>query len=328
MSERLNVIFLPHPVKPSMFNPWGEDVVRLVGANHNVTILDYDQPLAPQFKGIDAVIDHGGSAGTREMVDAATDARLWQILGTGFDHFDLEYWKTKGIPTANCPGQFSAVALAECAMMFILMLTRQYNDARATLDSGELYEPMGLELIGVKLGLIGFGASAIELARRAKPFGMDIMAIDIREVSAAEREEFGLSFVGTPDDLEKVVAESDILSLHLHLNSETHHIIDARMLSLMKPTAHIINVARGALIDEEALTQALLDGKIGGAGIDAYSQEPPDITSPFFSLPNVIATPHTAGVTDGTSRKRAQCASDNVDRVAAGLEPLYRIDLD
>ncbi len=328
MSERLNVIFLPHPVKPSMFNPWGEDVVRLVGASHNVTVLDYDQPLAPQFKGMDAVIDHGGSAGTREMVDAATDARLWQILGTGFDHFDLEYWKTKGIPTANCPGQFSAVALAECAMMFILMLTRQYNDARATLDSGELYEPMGLELIGVKLGLIGFGASAIELARRAKPFGMDIMAIDIREVSADEREEFGLSFVGTPDDLEKVVAESDILSLHLHLNSETHHIIDARMLSLMKPTAHIINVARGALIDEEALTQALLDGKIGGAGIDAYSQEPPDITSPFFKLPNVIATPHTAGVTDGTSRKRAQCAADNVDRVAAGLEPLYRIDLD
>jgi len=328
MPERLNVLFLPHPVKPSMFNPWGTDVVKAVQDRHNIHILDYDQPLPPQFKGIDAVIDHGGSAGTREMVDAATDARLWQILGTGFDHFDLEYWKTKGIPIANCPGQFSAVALAECAMMFILMLTRQYPVARAVLDKGELYEPMALELEGVKLGLIGFGASGIELARRAKPFGMEILAIDIREVSAAEREEFGLSFVGTPDDLEKVVAESDILSLHLHLNSETHHIIDARMLGLMKPTAHIINVARGALIDEEALTQALLDGTIGGAGIDAYSQEPPDLTSPFFGLSNVIATPHTAGVTDGTSRKRAQCAADNVDRIAAGLEPLYRIDLD
>ena len=328
MTDRLNVLFLPHPVKVSMFKPWGEDVVRIVSQRHNVHVLDYDQPLAPQFKGIDAVIDHGGSAGTREMVDAATDARLWQILGTGFDHFDLAYWKTKGIPVANCPGQFSAVALAETAMMFILMLTRQYPVARATLDSGELYEPMGLELEGVKLGLIGFGASAIELARRARPFGMEIAAIDIREVSAAEREEFGLSFVGTPDELEKVVSESDIVSLHLHLNSETHHIIDARMLSLMKPTAHIINVARGALIDEDALTQALLDGELGGAGIDAYSQEPPDLNSPFFSLPNVIATPHTAGVTDGTSRKRAQCASDNVDRVADGLEPLYRIDLD
>ena len=328
MTKRLNVLFLPHPVKVSMFNPWGEDVVKAVGQNHTIHVLDYDQPLAPQFKDMDVVVDHGGSAGTREMVDAATDARLWQILGTGFDHFDLDYWKSKGMPVANCPGAFSAVALAECAMMYILMLTRRYPAARAQLDKGQLYEPMGLELEGVKLGLVGFGASGIELARRARPFGMEIAAIDIREVSAAERQEFGLSFVGTPADLEKVVAESDILSLHLHLNSETHHIIDARMLSLMKPTACIINVARGALIDEDALTQALLDGKLGGAGIDAYSQEPPDISSPFFSLPNVIATPHTAGVTDGTSRKRAQCAADNVDRIAAGLEPLYRIDLD
>jgi len=213
-------------------------------------------------------------------------------------------------------------------MMFILMLTRRYPEARTLLDEGELYEPMGLELEELQLGIIGFGASGIELARRAMPFGMKIAAIDIRDVSESERQEFGLSFVGTPDDLEKVVSESDVLSLHLHLNSETHHIIDARMLGLMKRTAYIINVARGALIDEDALTEALLAGNLGGAGIDAYSQEPPDISSPFFGLPNVIATPHTAGVTDGTSRKRAQCAADNVDRVAAGLEPLYRIDLE
>ena len=328
MTKRLNVLFLPHPIKVSMFNPWGMDVVKAVSRNHDIHVLDYDKPLAAQFKGMDAVIDHGGSAGTREMVDAATDARLWQILGTGFDHFDLDYWKSKGIPVANCPGAFSAVALAESAMMFILMLTRRYPEARARLDEGELYEPMGLELEGLQLGIVGFGASGIELARRARPFGMKIAAIDIREISDAERQEFGLSFVGTPDDLEKVVAESDILSLHLHLNSETHHIIDARMLGLMKPTAYIINVARGALIDEDALAQALLAGNLGGAGIDAYSQEPPDISSPFFSLPNVIATPHTAGVTDGTSRKRAQCAADNVDRIAAGLEPLYRIDME
>ncbi len=328
MTKQLNVLFLPHPVKVSMFDPWGMDVVKAVSRNHNVHILDYDQALAPQFKGMDAVIDHGGSAGTREMVDAAVDAQLWQILGTGFDHFDLDYWKSKGMPVANCPGAFSAVALAETAMMFILMLTRRYPEARSRLDEGQLYEPVGFELEGMQLGIVGFGASGIELARRARPFGMEIAAIDIREVSGAEQEAFGLSFVGAPDDLEKVVAESDVLSLHLHLNSETHHIIDARMLNLMKPTAYIINVARGALIDEDALTEALLEGKLGGAGIDAYSQEPPDVSSPFFGLPNVIATPHTAGVTDGTSRKRAQCASDNVDRIAAGLEPLYRIDLE
>ena len=328
MTERLNVIFLPHPVQVSMFDPWGMDVVKAVSRGHDMHVLDYDQPLAPQFEGMDVVIDHGGSAGTREMVDAASDARLWQILGTGFDHFDLDYWKAKGMPVANCPGAFSAVALAESAMMYILMLTRRYPEARATLEAGRMYEPLGLELEGMRLGIVGFGASGMELARRAKPFGMKIAAIDIREVSEAERREFGVSFVGTPQDLEKVVAESDVLSLHLHLNSETHHVIDERMLGLMKPTAHIINVARGALIDEEAMARALVQGRLGGAGIDAYSQEPPDLSSPIFSLPNVIATPHTAGVTDGTSRKRAQCAADNVDRIAAGLEALYRIDLD
>jgi D-3-phosphoglycerate dehydrogenase len=114
--------------------------------------------------------------------------------------------------------------------------------------------------------------------------------------------------------------------LHLHLNAETRHTIDARRLDLMKPTACLINVARGALVDEEALYRALTDGTIGGAGIDAYAQEPPDRTNPVYQLPNVVATPHIAGVTDGTSRKRAACAAENVDRVAQGLEPLYRID--
>ena len=116
------------------------------------------------------------------------------------------------------------------------------------------------------------------------------------------------------------------MSLHLHLNAETRGLIDARRLALMKPTAFLINVARGALVDEAALVKALTAGRLGGAGLDVYSHEPPDPNSPLFHLPNVIATPHIAGMTDGTSRKRARCAADNVDRIAAGLEPLYRVD--
>lgn len=309
-----------------MFSPWGEDVLAAIDERHDVRVLDYERPIAPQFEGIDVVIDHGGSAGTREMVDAATSVQLWQILGTGLDHFDLEYWKSKGIPVANCPGTFSAVALAECAMMFILMLARRYPVARAVLDAGNLYEPLGLELDGLKLGIVGFGASGTELARRAGPFGMQISAIDVRNIGTDERAKYDLAFVGNPDALDQVVAESDFLSLHLHLNTETHHIIDARRLALMKATAFIINVARGALIDEEALANALVSDRLGGAGLDAYGQEPPDLNSPLFSLPNVIATPHISGGTDGTSRKRARCAADNVERIAAGLEPLYRVD--
>lgn len=324
-AKRLNVLFLPHPTRPEMFNPWGEDVVKALGGRHNFRVYDKTQPMAPQFADVDVVIDHGGSAGTRAMLDVAHAARLWQVLGTGLDHFDLDYWRAKGMPVANCPGPFSATALAECAMMFILMLARKYPVGQATLHRGELYDPLGFELEGLTLGIIGFGASGIELAKRAKAFGLRLAAIDIRDVSAAEVEEFGLDYVGKPADLDKVVAEADILSVHLHLNRETQHIIDERRLGLMKPTALLINVARGALVDEAALEKALVAGKLGGAGLDAFSQEPPDINAPLFHLPNVIATPHIAGMTDGTSRKRGQCCATNVDRIAAGLEPLYLV---
>ena len=326
MPERLTVLFLPHPLGPSMFKPSGDDVVAAIGDRHDLHILDYDQPIAPQFDGVDVVIDHGGSAGTQEMADAAAGkVRLWQILGTGFDHFDMDYWRSKQLPVANCPGIFSAVALAECAMMFILMLARQYPVTQTNLSQGELYRPVGLELDGLNLGIVGFGASGIELARRAGPFGLKMSAIDIRDVGADEVSEFGLEFVGKPKDLNSVIATSDFLSLHLHLNEATRHTIDTRRLRLMKSTAFLINVARGALVDEAALIEALAEGEIAGAGLDVFGQEPPDLDSAIFSLPNVIATPHISGGTDGTSRKRAGAAAENVDRIAAGLEPLYLI---
>ena len=326
MAEQLTVLFLPHPLGPSMFKPSGDDVIAAVGDQHDLRILDYDQPIAPQFDGVDVVIDHGGSAGTREMADAAAGkVRLWQILGTGFDHFDLDYWRSKNLPVANCPGIFSAVALAECAVMFMLMLARQYPVTQANLKEGELYRPVGMELEGLSLGIIGFGASGIELARRAAPFGLKMSVIDIRDVGEDEVREFGLDFVGKPKDLDAVIAASDFVSLHLHLNEETRHTIDARRLRLMKPTAFLINVARGALVDEDALIQVLAERKIGGAGLDVFGQEPPDLNSEIFNLPNVIATPHISGATDGTSRKRAGAAAENVDRIAAGLEPLYLI---
>jgi phosphoglycerate dehydrogenase-like enzyme len=264
------------------------------------------------------------------MADAANLAvnkvKLWQVLGTGVDHFDLELWRSLAIPVANTPGQYSAVALGECALMFILLLARQYPVTQANLRRGVMYIPLGRELAGLKLGIIGFGASGQELARRARAFGMEIAAIDVRDISADEAREYGLAFAGKPADLERVVAESDALSLHLHLNASTRHIIDARRLALMKPTAWLINVARGALVDEAALHEALLAGRLGGAGLDVFSQEPPNPDDPIFSLPNVVATPHISGTTFGTSRGRAQCVADNVERIAAGLEPLHRVD--
>ena len=325
MSERLKVIYLPSH-NPEHFTPWGEDVVAAIGDRHDLRILDHSKPVVPQLAEVNVVIDMGGSIGTREMVDAAQRVRLWQIQGTGLDHFDMDYWRSKKVPVANCPGPFSAVALAECAMMFVLMLTRKFPASQAALKAGEYYRPVGIELDGLKLGILGFGASGQELARRAVPFGLKVSAIDIRDIGADEARDFDLQFVGKPADLDRMVADVDILSIHLHLNKETRHTIDARRLALMKPTAFLVNVARGALVDEAALTEALLVGRLAGAGLDVFGKEPPDLRDPLFNLTNVVTTPHIAGVTDGTSRKRARCCAENVDRIAAGLEPLYRVD--
>lgn len=321
--RRLKVLLLQ---MEGMFEPWGRDVIAAVGDRHDLAVLDPGRPLEEQFGGVEAVIDQGGSVSTRAMMDAAVSARLWQVLGTGFDHFDLEYVKSKGIPAANCPGPFSATALAEMAMMFILMLARRYRESDRLFREGVLYQPMAHELEGRTLGIIGFGASGQELARRARPFGLRVLGLDVRPIEAEVLEELGAEFVLGDDRHDEVVAASDYLALHLPLNESTRHLIDARRLALMKPSACLINVARGALVDEEALSQALLAGRLGGAGLDVFGKEPPDPADPVYALPNVVVTTHIAGATVETSRKRAACAAENVDRVAAGLEPLYRID--
>ena len=323
--KRLKVLFLAHPLH--LREPWLNDLRQAIGPRHNIVLLDEQAPLAKQFAGVDVVVDQGGVHGTRAMADSAESVKLWQILGTGFEKFDLEYWRQKRIPVANTPGQFSADALGECAMMFMLMLARRWHETQVNLSQSRFYAPMGRELEGARLLLIGFGASAKALAVRARAFGMRISAVDVREVAEAERREFSLDVVGKPPDIDELLPECDYVSLHLHLNAETHHILDARRLALLKPTACLINVARGPLVDQAALYRNLVDGRLAGAGLDVFETEPVDPNDPLFKLPNVVATPHVSGSTDGTSRRRGQCAAANIDRIAQGLEPLYRIDL-
>lgn len=322
--KRLQVLFLAHP--PHLREPWLNDLRQALGSRHDFALWDEHQPLAPQFAKVDVVVDQGGVHSTRAMADVSPAVKLWQILGTGFEKFDLEYWRQKKIPVANTPGQFSADALGECAMMFMLMLARRWHETQVNLRESRFYAPLGRELAGARLLLIGFGASAKALAARARPFGMRVFAVEVREVSEAERREFGVEVVGKPADIDRLLPECDYVSLHLHLNDETRHILDARRLALLKPTACLINVARGALVDQVSLYRNLVEGRLAGAGLDVFESEPADPTDPLFKLPNVVATPHVSGSTDGTSRRRAQCVAANIDRVAQGLEPLYRID--
>ncbi len=306
--------------------PWCQDIVDIVGKDHDLTVLDETQPLEDQFEGVEVVVEQGGRNGTPEMVELARNTKMWQVTTVGFEHVDVDHFKRVGIPLANTPGTFSAPALAEVAFMMMLMLAHRYVECAENIREKVRYEPMGTELEGRTLGIIGFGSSGTELARRARAFGMRIRGIDVRPISQEILEEIQPEFIGGPADADQVIADSDFLSLHLHLNDETSKYIDARRIGLMKSTACLINVARGGLVDEPALLKSLETGEIGGAGLDVFDPEPPDPDSPLLQFPNVVATPHIAGVTRETSMRRAECVKENVDRIAQGMEPIYRID--
>lgn len=321
--RRVNVLYLR---QEGTYFLEQNDQIAAIGDRHNLSIYDYSKPLSRQFEFKEVVIDMGGSAGTHDMIDAAKDAQLWQVFGNGLDHVDLEYMKNKGLVITHCPGFNSGVALAEHAMLLMLMLSRNIHKATDNFKAGLSYEPVGKELEDSILAIVGFGASGQELARRAKAFGMRVYAIDVRKIDSQVLANLNPDFIGTIKDLDHVIKECDFISPHLPLNVDTRHIIDTRRIGLMKSSACIINVARGGLVDEEAMHEALLSGKLGGAGIDVFSSEPPDPTLPVYQLPNVFVTPHIAGVTLETSQKRAKVMAENVDRFAQGQQPLYRVD--
>lgn len=322
--KKLNVLFLPPD--PALAHPWLEDVVSAIGDQHSLTIFDADGPLEPQFANIQIVIDQGGSVGTRAMADAASSVLLWQVLGNGIDHFDLEYFRARNIRVANCPGENTAIPLAETALMYMLQLSRGSHQAEKNLRQGIMYRPFGSELAGKTLGILGFGATGRQLARRARAFEMRVIATDKREVSSEEQFQFGVSRVSDSDLVDEMLHESDFVSIHLHLTKETQRIMNAERLSAMRAGSILINVSRGALVDEEALIDALRSGHLGGAGLDVFEHEPPASNNPLLHMQNVVATPHIAGLTLGTSKRRAEFAARNVNRIASGLEPLGEIE--
>jgi phosphoglycerate dehydrogenase-like enzyme len=289
--------------------------------------LDVHKPLEDQFRGVEMVVDLGGWA-TREMIDAAKDVKLWQILGTGLDHTDVGYMLDKNIRLSFTPGSTSACSLGECGVMFMLMLARYYPEVSANFRSGIMFQPNGRSLKGRTLGILGFGGSGRELARLAKPLGMRIEAIDIVPPEQDLDPAIEPDFFGGPDEMDHVISHCDYLSLHLHLTPKTHHLIDRRRLSLMKPGGCLINMARGDLVDEDALAEALLKGELGGAALDVFSREPPDLDRPEYQLPNVVLTNHISGNTDDTIRMRTMIGIENARRLVEGGEILHPVTAD
>jgi len=285
-----------------------------------------DQELTPQFAGKTVVIDIGGW-GRAEHVAAAQAAgvQLWQVVGYGLDHLALDEVMASGIPLARTPGNTTAVPLAEHAMFLLLSVVKQANLARPKLLEQHFFDADCGELAGRTMAIIGLGASGRELARRASGFGMRVIGVDVVEIPQGDLAALGVERCSPIEGLSAVLAEADVVSLHLPLNSQTRHVLDSAALAAARPGAIVINVARGPLIDEAALIEALRSGHLAGAGLDVFEVEPLPLDSPLLDMPNVVVTPHWAAATLATMTRRAQITADNVALALAGDAPRYRV---
>ena len=254
----------------------------------------------------------------------APKLKLIQLLSAGFDAVDTEAAKAAGVPVCNNGGA-NAISVSEHAIMLMLTVARrvvwQHENVRNGRWRGNGPAPKMFELANKTLGVVGLGNIGKKTARLAKAFGMNVTYYDIRRLSEDEEDQLGVRF----RVLREVLRDSDFISLHVPLDDTTRHMIGKAELEEMQPHAILVNTARGPVIDEKALHDHLAAGKIFGAGLDVFDQEPPPADNPLFGLDNVVLTAHFAGPTSDNHTARFRNAFDNFQRVERGEKPLWRV---
>jgi len=281
-------------------------------------------PLQALLPEADALVVRIRPIGEAEL-DHAPRLRVIGKHGIGVDNIDLAAARARGIAVVFTPGS-NGEAVAEHTLTVMLMLARRIESSIAHARAGRFQDGRdaapGFDLQGRTLGLIGVGRIGGRVAQICRAaLDMPVLAYD-PYASDAHLAAIGAERCNVVDD---VVRAADIVSIHTPLTSETRHIIDARRLDLMRPHAIVINCARGSLIDERALAEALRAGTIGGAAIDAFAQEPPPLDHPLLHLPNCIVTPHIAGGSQEAMRLAATMVAEDVLRVLAGEAPRWPV---
>jgi D-3-phosphoglycerate dehydrogenase len=253
---------------------------------------------------------------TRRVIEAAPRLKVICRTGIGYDAIDVNAATERGVAVCVTPGS-NRHAVSEFAMALILLCSRQLPANLEVIRSGEWKTYMGVDLAESTLGIVGLGTIGREVAQRARGFEMRILANDPKE-DKMFADAFGVTYVA----LDELLRESDFVTLHLGLSEGTRGLIDAERLSLMKPTAYLINTARGPIVDERALYEALRDKKIAGAALDVFEVEPLRKDSPLLELDNVYLTPHAAGSTTHAAVATAGMAVDAVIKLLRGERPV------
>ncbi|WP_283679747.1 2-hydroxyacid dehydrogenase family protein [Lentilactobacillus sp. Marseille-Q4993] len=261
----------------------------------------------------------------KDIIDAAPNLKLIANYGAGFNNIDTEYAKSKGIPVTNTP-KVSTTSTAEVTCGLIVSIAHRIVEGdqlmRTTGFSG--WAPLfflGTELANKTLGIIGMGQIGQAVARRMKAFDMNIIYSGRHPLDSETERELGAKFVS----FDELIKTADVVSPHIPATPDTHHMIGAEQFKQMKPTAFLINAARGPVIDETALLDALKNHEIAGAGLDVYEKEP-EVADGFKSLKNVILTPHIGNATVEARDAMAEIVAKNTVIASKGGEPNYIVN--
>jgi lactate dehydrogenase-like 2-hydroxyacid dehydrogenase len=306
-------------------------VEKRLGQHFCTVLNESDEPL-PRNALEAAMCEHDGLVSTiTDRIDAAlltTEARRVRIIanfGTGTDHIDLEAAKRAGVIVTNTPDALTE-ATAELTILLMLMAARRAGEGERVLRAGgwQGWGPthmMGQGLAGRTLGVVGFGRIGQRTAEKARGLGMSVRYFS-RNRAPAEVE--GRLDAAPAQSLEDLAAEADVLSLHVPGGAATRHLIDRHILRRMKPSAILVNTARGSVVDEPALALALAKGSIGAAGLDVYEREP-EVEPMLRSLNNVVLLPHLGSATIEARTAMGMQAADNLEDYFAGREPRNRV---
>ena len=291
-----------------------EQIARDVLADFDLVyepaLVDKREDLLVLLNDADAIVVRNRTQVDEELLASAPKLKVVGRLGVGLDNIDLEACEERGVAVCPATGA-NDVAVAEYVISAALMLVRGVWQASDPMVSGDWprTQLMGHEVSGKRLGLIGLGSIARQVAARASALGMDISAFD----PYLAGEDPAWSDVDNAT-LAELAADCDVISIHVPLTQETRHLVGVEFIRKMRPGAILINSARGGVVDDKALIQALLDGQLGGAALDVFESEPLDAEhgAAFAGVPNLLLTPHIAGITEEANQRVSLVTARNV----------------
>ncbi|MBM3666079.1 MAG: D-glycerate dehydrogenase [Actinobacteria bacterium] len=308
-----------------------EPALELLREGSELWVSGEDRPLETAelhaaVAGADAVVTLLHDRVDDAFLDAAgPQLRSVSNVAVGYDNIDVPAASARGVLVTNTPGVLTE-ATADIALGLILAATRRLGEGERLIRSGapwswHMFFMLGSGLQGKTLGIVGLGGIGRAVARRARAFGMEIAYFARNR--APEEVEAELS--ARPLGFEELLAEADVLSLHCPLSEETRHLIDAGALRAMKPSAYLVNTARGPIVDEAALVEALRSGEIAGAGLDVFEREP-EVEPGLIELENAVLVPHLGSATEETRTAMAELAARNALAIAAGEPALTPVN--